>query len=392
VRETLRRVQLRRKKEDVLQDLPPKQVHDISVDLLPAQRAAYDLAEKEGVVRLQEAGPLVTVTHVLELISRLKQICNCDAASGESAKMEDIEERMATLTAEGHRALVFSQFTDDRYGVGLVARRLQQYDPLTYTGAMSAAQKAETIDRFASDTRHGVLALSLRAGGVGLNLQSASYVFHLDRWWNPAIEDQADGRAHRMGQEFPVTVYRYLCTETIEERIDAILREKRQLFRDVVDEVSLDLEHALSAEELFGLFSLKPPPRERAPVEPARDFGEMTGVEFEEWLADRLVRAGFNVERTPATRDGGIDLTASRSDILGIASTLVIQCKNHREPVGVAVVREVRGVTPDRAPGTTPVLACPGGFTAEAVRFARSSGVRLWGPEELIRLRAEAVG
>jgi non-specific serine/threonine protein kinase len=105
--------------------------------------------------------------------------------------------------------------------------------------------------------------LSLRAGGSGLNLQEASYVFHFDRWWNPAVERQAEDRSHRLGQQHPVHVYSYVCEATIEERIDRVLREKQSLFDEivdessVVDESSLDLRTALSGDELFGLFGLE---------------------------------------------------------------------------------------------------------------------------------------
>ena len=102
--------------------------------------------------------------------------------------------------------------------------------------------------------------LSLRAGGQGLNLQEASYVFHFDRWWNPAVENQAEDRSHRLGQLSPVTVYKYVCSETIEERIDAILQRKQALFDQLVDDVSIDLQQTLTADELFGLFGLTPPP------------------------------------------------------------------------------------------------------------------------------------
>lgn len=100
------------------------------------------------------------------------------------------------------------------------------------------------------------LILSLRAGAFGLNLQRASYVFHMDRWWNPAIERQAEGRSHRMGQRNPVTCYRYTIENTIEERIDQILRSKQQLFDQIVDDVSLDLGTSLSREEIFSVFEL----------------------------------------------------------------------------------------------------------------------------------------
>ena len=101
--------------------------------------------------------------------------------------------------------------------------------------------------------------VSLRAGGVGLNLQEASYVFHLDRWWNPAVERQAEDRSHRFGQTVPVHVFKYSCVNTIEERIDRILERKQELFDELVDDVSINLSSVLTARELFGLFGLEAP-------------------------------------------------------------------------------------------------------------------------------------
>jgi len=112
------------------------------------------------------------------------------------------------------------------------------------------------INRFRNSDWHRVLILSLRVGGLGLNLQEASYVFHLDRWWNPALERQAEDRTHRMGQTVKVNVIKYSCVDTIEERIDKILRHKQKLFDELVDDVSLNLSARLSKDELFGLFGL----------------------------------------------------------------------------------------------------------------------------------------
>jgi SNF2 family DNA or RNA helicase len=266
IRSTLKTLQLRRKKRDVLPDLPPLTIKELTLELGVRQREAYDRAEREGTLRLRQFGPSLTITHVLELISRLKQLCNAEPVTGESAKMEDITARLATLVAEGHRALVFSQFTDGQFGVDMVARALRVFNPITFTGAMSAKQRSDAVRAFRTDRRHKAMILSLRAGGVGLNLQSASYVFHMDRWWNPAIEDQAESRAHRMGQPYPVTAFRYVCADTIEERIEAILREKRHIFKEFVDDVTLDLKSILTAEEVFGLFgTCSHPPRDDGP-------------------------------------------------------------------------------------------------------------------------------
>ena len=249
-------LQLRRRKEDVLPQLPPKLVGRIVLPLSGPQRESYDRAERGGMRHLSELGPSVRLEHVFELITRLKQICNVDPASGRSAKLDDLEQRLATLTAEGHRALVFSQFADARFGARAIGARLARFRPLVYTGELSPRQRDEVLDQFRTNPEHRLLVLSLRAGGQGLNLQEASYVFHLDRWWNPAVERQAEDRSHRLGQTKPVHVYSYICEETIEERIDAILRAKERLFADLVDEVSLDPRTALSGSELLGLFGL----------------------------------------------------------------------------------------------------------------------------------------
>ncbi len=258
MRELHMRVQLRRKKADVLPQLPPKTVSTIALHLAGRQRETYERMEKEGILQLREKGETVRVENVLELILRLKQICNFCSATGESSKMDDIRSRLTTLVAEGHKALVFSQFTQ-AFGVQAVLDRLDEFHPLAFTGELSAAQKSAVLERFKADPNRKALVVSLRAGGQGLNLQEASYVFHFDRWWNPAVEHQAEDRTHRLGQQFPVHVYQYICENTIEERIDQILRQKQLLFDDTVDDVSIDLKSRLTSEELFGLFGLKPP-------------------------------------------------------------------------------------------------------------------------------------
>jgi SNF2 family DNA or RNA helicase len=266
LQEKLRTLQLRRRKADVLPQLPPKLTTQVALPLTGAQRESYDRVEREGVLQLRERGDQVRVDNVLDLVIRLKQICNFCPATGQSAKLDDLQQRLATLRQEGHRALVFTQFVEGRYGARALAARLQAFRPLLYTGQMSVPQREAVVQEFKEDPSRRVLVLSLRAGGYGLNLQEASYVFHFDRWWNPAVERQAEDRSHRLGQQHPVHVYSYVCEGTIEERIDRVLREKQSLFDEIVDEIaaesaladesSLDLRTALSGDELFGLFGL----------------------------------------------------------------------------------------------------------------------------------------
>jgi SNF2 family DNA or RNA helicase len=240
LRAALAKVQLRRRRAEVLPFLPPKTAFVVPVDLAPRQRAAYDLAEREGLVWLRDLGARVTVAHVLELILRLKQICNACPESGESAKLDDLLPRLDRALQDGGKALVFSQFVRAPFGVDRIAADLARHRPLLLKGGMTADERNRALTHFETDPERRVMVLSLRAGGVGLNLIAASTVFHLDRWWNPAVELQAEDRAHRIGQTRPVQVFAYETAETIETRIADILAEKRTLFDAVVEDIGLD--------------------------------------------------------------------------------------------------------------------------------------------------------
>ena len=238
LRRALSAVQLRRRRADVLPDLPPKTVFEIAPELLPAQRVAHDIAQREGLVWLRSLGTELRVTHVLELILRLKQICNACPRTGVSAKLDDLGRRLREVTASGEKALVFTQFVAPPFGAEAIAHAIKPLDPLLLTGHMSAAARDDAVATFAADPERRVLVASLRAGGLGLNLTAASLVFHFDRWWNPAVEMQAEDRAHRIGQTRPVQVFAYLTPDSIEQRIGEILVEKRALFADIIDGVA----------------------------------------------------------------------------------------------------------------------------------------------------------
>ena len=257
LRQRLAGIQLRRRKADVLPQLPAKIESDLVLPMAVEQRAAYERAEREGLVRLREQGPAVRITSVLELIVRLQQLCNFDPTTGASSKLRDLDERLALLHETGERALVFSRFTDDTYGAAAIARRLAAHAPLVLTGDLSLDRRERVVERFRTDPRHSVLILSLRAAGVGLDLQEASYVFHFDRWWNPAVEDQATDRSHRIGQTRPVHVYTYAMEGSIEERTAEVLREKRLLFDEAVDRAGIHLDAALTRDELLRVVGLR---------------------------------------------------------------------------------------------------------------------------------------
>ena len=155
-----RELQLRRKKTEVLQDLPPKLTRKLGISLLPRQKDSYNRAEREGIIHLRELGADVRVEHVLELISRLKQICNFDPKTRQSSKSEDIRQRIELLSEQGNRALVFSQYTSADFGVEAMAETLKEFSPLCFTGALTTEERRETIRRFRSDEGHKVLIVS----------------------------------------------------------------------------------------------------------------------------------------------------------------------------------------------------------------------------------------
>jgi len=250
---------LRRTKDNVLKDLPPKMFRDAELELTPAQWATYQAAEDEGVLRLSEMGEGITIQHVFELVLRLKQICNFDPVTGASSKLERLEADLEEVAASGQKAIVFTQWVTT---IRELARHLERFRPLEYHGQVPSKKRDQIIEEFRSDPRRHVLLMSYGAGSVGLNLQFSRYVFLFDRWWNPAIEDQAVNRAHRIGAAGPVTVTRMLTTATIEERINQILEEKRELFSTLLSHTDTPRSAGMTRQEIFGLFRLQlPKPR-----------------------------------------------------------------------------------------------------------------------------------
>lgn len=222
---------LRRLKQQVLTELPDKTeiIHHIS--LSPEERQLYEATRREVVQQVQSADGRALM-HVLSGLTRLRRLC-CSPQlvmpewSQTSSKLDEAMGLLEEAIDGGHRVLVFSQFVDL---LSLLRARIEQrqWDYCYLDGGCSAKSRQESILRF----RHEPVPLfliSLKAGGTGLNLTQADTVLHLDPWWNPAVEDQASDRAHRMGQTQPVTVYRLVCEQTVEEKIVALHDEKRAL-------------------------------------------------------------------------------------------------------------------------------------------------------------------
>ncbi len=246
---------LRRTKDLVQPDMPPRLDRDAILELSPAQKFAYETAEKEGVIQLNDMGDEITIQHVFELVMRLKQITNCDPLTGESVKLDRLIADMEEISASGAKAILFSQWTKT---IDWLAEHTKPFGALVYHGGVPTKKREPILKQFKEDPNSHLLLMSYGTGAVGLNLQFSQYVFLYDRWWNPAIEDQAINRAHRIGVANPVIVTRFICQNTIEERIDLVLQQKREIFEKVLGEGDTSTESlSLNAAEVFGLFDLK---------------------------------------------------------------------------------------------------------------------------------------
>ena len=236
---------LRRRKQDVAAELPPKTEVIRRVQLHAQQRALYEsvrLAADEQVRRvLQRKSFAGAQIAILDALLKLRQVC-CDPrlvkgpatpATMASAKMDLLTDMLPELVAEGRRVLVFSQFTEMLALVGQ-ALSAQALPYLTLTGETPPRERGDIVARFQAKQDESVLLLSLKAGGVGLNLTAADTVIHVDPWWNPAVERQATDRAHRIGQDQPVFVYKLVVEGSIEERMLALQARKAALAEGVL--------------------------------------------------------------------------------------------------------------------------------------------------------------
>jgi SNF2 family DNA or RNA helicase len=270
--ERLRRITgpfiLRRHKSDpeVLPDLPPRQESNEYCTLTIEQAALYQATIDSMMAEVRGAAGIERRGHVLALLTRLKQVCNHPAhalgrpgpMAGRSGKLDRVTEMLAEAVDEGDSALVFTQFAvmgrllSDHLTSALPVQRLY------LDGSTPVAERERIVDAFQSPGGEPrVLVMSLRAGGLGLNLTNANHVFHFDRWWNPAVEDQASDRAHRIGQTRVVQVHRMICAGTIEERIDELIEAKRGLATSIVDRGIETALSELSDGELADLVELR---------------------------------------------------------------------------------------------------------------------------------------
>ena len=230
---------LRRRKADVALDLPPIQTQVVPVELATNHRKLYDLhfaRERQRILGLLADDPDGNRIEVLAAITRLRQLAidpqlAIPDSTATSSKLRVLDELLESIVQEGHRVLIFSQFTTF---LRKVREHLDAADiPTSYLDGQTK-NRQDVIDEF-SNGDNQVFLISLKAGGVGLNLTSANYVILLDPWWNPAAEQQAIDRAHRIGQKVPVTVFRLVSMDTIEDQVVALQDSKRELMENFLE-------------------------------------------------------------------------------------------------------------------------------------------------------------
>ena len=256
LRRRIRPFLLRRLKEDVLTELPEKSENVLTVDMTPEQARVY----RAALSRLRPREEDISGTgrfRALAALTELREVCDHPALilpeyQGSSGKLELLSELLPGALLAGHRVLVFSQFTRM---LRIVEQRLYAsgIECFYLDGETPARDRVEMAQRF-NRGEGSIFLISLKAGGAGLNLTGADFVIHYDPWWNPAAEDQATDRAHRIGQGRPVTVTRLITRNTVEERVFALSQRKRDLFERMI-EAGETFPTSLSEAEIRGLFA-----------------------------------------------------------------------------------------------------------------------------------------
>ncbi|WP_203717523.1 SNF2-related protein [Asanoa siamensis] len=258
---------LRRLKTDksIISDLPEKLEMKVWCPLTPEQAALYQAVVDDMLNKIGSSSGIERRGNVLAAMTRLKQVCNHPAhllrdgskLAGRSGKLARLQELAEEIVEEGDKALVFTQYAE--FGALLQPYLAAHLDrPVLWLhGGLSKQRRDELVTRFQTDAEPMIFLLSLKAAGTGLNLTAANHVIHVDRWWNPAVEDQATDRAYRIGQARNVQVRKFICTGTIEERVDEMIERKKALADRVVGTGEEWLTE-LSTDELRDLFALDP--------------------------------------------------------------------------------------------------------------------------------------
>ncbi|MCD8024203.1 MAG: DEAD/DEAH box helicase [Candidatus Gastranaerophilales bacterium] len=257
---------LRRLKTDktIISDLPEKIVLDEFCYLTKTQAALYERVLNQSMTEIHSAGQGINRRGaIFKLITSLKQVCNHpyhylkhgDMSTSASGKTEKLMSILHNIVSNDEKTLVFTQYKEMGNILEKITREEFEFEPLFFHGSLNVKQREEMIREFSENEKKKIMILSLKAGGLGLNLTSASNVIHYDLWWNPAVEDQATDRTYRIGQDKNVMVHRFITLSTFEEKIDKIIKDKRELADSAVF-IGEKIISELSDDEIYEIFSL----------------------------------------------------------------------------------------------------------------------------------------
>lgn len=377
---------LRRRKKEVMPELPPKIYERIELELDEDQEIAYRRAEAGIREELSALGDKVTKQHIFAKLAILKQICNFAPRKFTSPKTDSLKERVEEIIESGNKVIVFSQYVDE--GVRKIEKMLEPYGVAKIVGGQTDTNRRNEIERFKKNPEIPILIASVRSGGEGLNLTEASYVVHFDHWWNPAVMWQAEDRVHRRGQTKGVNIYSYWMKGTIDEGIRQKLQEKGVLFEQVVDGLAEEnIEELFSVNEWLEVLGVKKVDMRKKNIADSKIWQslnlseirdklyEITPSDFEVLVRELMHYLGYpNVKVMGKSHDGGIDILSTRHTPNGI-ERVAAQCKRYRGNVAVHVARDFFGAISNDKSIKQGFLVTTGEFTAECLQFCQRSGM-----------------
>jgi superfamily II DNA or RNA helicase len=397
----LRRTKKQLKKDGGLQ-IPNKEKQEFWLELDSNQKKVYEEVLGRGVSEMKRDGQLSSRMHIFALITKLKQLCNFAPGMKDSPKMQHTRDLVDTIVRNDEKVVVFTQYVKE--GVEKLISGLEEFGPVAYYGEMSDVAQARSLRQFLQDTDKSVFVANFKSGGRGLDgLQNiASYVIHFDHWWNPVTMYQAEDRVHRsLNQELAsrlapvggfatederpsVNVYSLWMSDTIDDRIYQVLERKGLLHEEVIEGLSeSDIDGKISSEEWMEILGLQPIAQKAVKrdsisshqniKEILDELQEIAPLEFEVLTKRVFQKLGYPaVKTTRKSRDGGIDLVASRP-IPGGREKVIVQCKTSDNTIGVNIGRELLGVV-DHASFGRGYLVASGSISQECIQFCESTG------------------
>ncbi|MFM2429791.1 MAG: hypothetical protein RLZZ511_1004 [Cyanobacteriota bacterium] len=319
VKETINPFMRRRLKKDVLQDLPAKVRQETWMELDRDQKADYNAALQAGQEKIKKSldneRSNQVRTHIFALLTELKQICNFAKGKSDSPKIELLLEYLETISTNGQKVLIFSQYREE--GTDKIASALERkgIKYVLYTGKVTTQQKDQAVRDFREDPEITVFLATIDTAGYGITLTEATYVIHFDHPWNPAKMQNAEDRCHRIGQQRGVTIYSFWMRDTVEERIKKKLVEKHLLVENTVNDLAVEaIEDAFSDEDWLDIFGIKPTIKSADAKSKSVDISQPS----------------TDIEQTPQSKDRPVQSSDSKSSPTTKKHVKVSQMSNQR--------------------------------------------------------------